>query len=88
MELGGLWWTNVLNLVLPPQRHRLDTWPEHPDSVSHMAQKKREKERKKKGKKERKKERKRKKERERERERKKERKKREKERIKVIKIKN
>ena len=22
MELGGLWWTNVLNSALPPQRHR------------------------------------------------------------------
>ena len=24
MELGGLWWTNVLNSALPPQRHRPD----------------------------------------------------------------
>ena len=63
---GGLWWTNVLISALPPQRHKPDTWPEHQDPVSHMAQKKREKERKKErkkegrkeGKKERKKERK------------------------------
>ena len=47
MELGGLWWTNVLNLALPPQRHRSHTQPEHQDPVSHMAQKKREKKRKK-----------------------------------------
>ena len=43
MELGGLWWNNVLNSALPPQRHRPDTWPEHQDPVSHTAQKKREK---------------------------------------------
>ena len=43
MEPGHLWWTNVLNLTLPPQRHRLDTWLEHQKPVSHMAQKKREK---------------------------------------------
>ena len=60
LEPGSLWWTNVLNWALPPQRHRPDTWQEHDDPVSHMAQKKREKE---------------KKERERERERKKERRK-------------
>ena len=47
MELGGLWWTNVLNLALPPQRHRPDTQVEHEDPVIHMAQKKTEKERKK-----------------------------------------
>ena len=41
MELGGLWWTNVLNLALPPQRLRPDAQLEHP--VSHTAQKKREK---------------------------------------------
>ena len=34
---------NVLNSAVPPQRHRPDTWPEHQDPVSHMAQKKREK---------------------------------------------
>ena len=27
--------TNVLNLALPPLRHRPDTWPEHQDPVSH-----------------------------------------------------
>ena len=47
MELGGLWWTNVLNSALPRQRHRPDTLPEHEDPVSHMGQKKREKKRKK-----------------------------------------
>ena len=47
MEPGGLWCTNVLNLGLPPQRHRPDTWPEYQDPVSHTAQKKREKKRKK-----------------------------------------
>ena len=46
MELGGLWWTNVLNLALPPQSLRPDTRLEHQDPVSHTAQKKREKERK------------------------------------------
>ena len=69
MELGCLWWTNVLNSALPPQRHRPDTSLEHEDPVSHTAQKRREGERKKERKRERKKERK-------ERERKKERKKR------------
>ena len=48
MEPGGLWWTNVLNSALPPQRHRTDIRPEHQDSVSHMAQKKTEKEKKRK----------------------------------------
>ena len=43
MELGGLWWTHVLNSALPPQRHMPDTRPEHQDPVSHTAQKKREK---------------------------------------------
>ena len=64
MERGGLWWTSVLNSALPPQRHRPDIWPEHPDPVSHMALKKREKER------EREKERKRKRKRERKKEKK------------------
>ena len=59
MELGGLWWTHVLNSALPPQRHMPDTRPEHQDPVSHTAQKKREK-------KEREKERERERERERE----------------------
>ena len=50
-ELGGLWWANVLNLALPPQRLRPDTQLEHQDPVSHTAQEKREKsEKKKKGK--------------------------------------
>ena len=57
MEPGGLWWTNVLNSTLQLQRHRPDTRPEHQDSVSHTAQKKRE-ERKKEREKERNKERK------------------------------
>ena len=42
MELGGLWATNVLNLVLPPKKLRPDTQLEHQDPVSHMAQKKKE----------------------------------------------
>ena len=46
MEPGGPWWTNVLNLALPPEKHRPDTWPEHQDCVSHTAQKKRKKEQK------------------------------------------
>ena len=45
VELGGVWWTNVLNLSLLPQRHRPDTWPEHHNPVSPTAQKKRERER-------------------------------------------
>ena len=48
MELGGVWWTNVLNSAVPPQRQRPDTRLEHQDPVSHTAQKKgRKKERKK-----------------------------------------
>ena len=47
-----------MNSALPPQRHKPDTWPEHQDHVSHMAQKKREKGREKERKKDRKKERK------------------------------
>ena len=47
MELGGLWWTNVLNLALPPQRHSPDALPEHQEPVILMAQNKREKKRKK-----------------------------------------
>ena len=45
--LGGLWWSNVLNLALPPKRLRPDTRAEQQDPVSHTAQKKREKRRKK-----------------------------------------
>ena len=37
MKLGSLWWTNVLNSALPPQRLRPDTQLEHQDPVSHMA---------------------------------------------------
>ena len=33
----GLWWTNILNSALPPQRLRLDTRLEHQDPVSHIA---------------------------------------------------
>ena len=39
-------WTSVLNSALSPQRLRPDIWPECYDSVSHMAQKKREKKKK------------------------------------------
>ena len=31
----GLWWSSVLNLALPPQRHRPDTQPEHQDPMPH-----------------------------------------------------
>ncbi|KAJ8797143.1 hypothetical protein J1605_017371 [Eschrichtius robustus] len=34
---GGLWWSNVLNSALPPQRLRPETWLEHQDPVSHTA---------------------------------------------------
>ena len=37
VELGDLWWINVLNSALPPQRHRPDTQLEHQDPVSHTA---------------------------------------------------
>ena len=50
--------TNVLDLAIPPQRHRPDTQPEHQDPVSHTAQKKSRKERKRDRVRERKKERK------------------------------
>ena len=43
MGLGGLWWSSVLDLALPPWRLRPDPRPEHQDPVSHMAQKKRKK---------------------------------------------
>ena len=48
MVLGGLWWSSVLNLALPPQRLRPDIRPEDQDPISHTAQKKREEKRKKK----------------------------------------
>ena len=41
--LGGLWWANVLNSALPPQRLRPDSRPEHQDHISHTSQKEREK---------------------------------------------
>ena len=47
MELGGLWWTDVLNSVLPPQMHRPDARLEHQDPVMYTAQNKREKKEKK-----------------------------------------
>ena len=53
MELGGLWWTNVLNFALPPQRYSPDAWPEHQEPVIHTAQNKREKRREKERKRER-----------------------------------
>ena len=31
VELGGLLWTSVLKLAVPPQRLRRDTQPEHQD---------------------------------------------------------
>ena len=37
VELGGLLWTSVLNLALPPQRHSPDAWLEHQEPVIHMA---------------------------------------------------
>ena len=43
MRPGGLWWTNVLNSALPPQRLRPDTRLQDKDPVGHTAQKKREK---------------------------------------------
>ena len=53
MELGGLWWTSVLNSALLLQMHRPNTRLEHQDPVSYMTQKKRAKIRKKERKKER-----------------------------------
>ena len=43
MELGGLWWTSVLSLALPPQRQRPDTRPEHEDPVIQTEKEKKEK---------------------------------------------
>ena len=37
MELGGLLWTSVLNLILPPQRHSPAAWLEQQEVVIHMA---------------------------------------------------
>ena len=36
MGLGSLWCSDVLNLALPPQRIRLNTWLEHQNPVSHI----------------------------------------------------
>ena len=41
--LGGLLWTSVLKLALPPQRHSPDAWLEHQEPFIHTAQNKREK---------------------------------------------
>ena len=43
VELGGILWTSVLQLALPPQRHSLDVWLEHQEPFIHMVQNKREK---------------------------------------------
>ena len=43
MELGGLLWTRVLKLALPPQRHGPDAWLEQKEPFIHTAQNKREK---------------------------------------------
>ena len=37
MELGGLLWTSVLKLALPPQRHGPDAWLEHQEPFIHTA---------------------------------------------------
>ena len=37
MELGGLLWTSVLKLALPPQRPSPDAWLEHQEPFIHMA---------------------------------------------------
>ena len=37
VDPGCLWWSNVLNSALPPQRLRPDTQPEHQDPVRHTA---------------------------------------------------
>ena len=44
---GGLWWTNVLNLALPPQRYSPDAWLEQQEPFIHMTREKKRKERKK-----------------------------------------
>ena len=43
-EVSGI---PILNLVLPPQMHSPDAWPEHQEPVIHMAQNRKEKKRKK-----------------------------------------
>ena len=47
VELGGLLWTSVLKLALPPQKHSHDAWLVHQVPFIHSAQNKREKNRKK-----------------------------------------
>ena len=37
MELGGLLWTSVLKLALPPQRHNPDAWLERQEPFIHTA---------------------------------------------------
>ena len=37
VELGGLLWTSVLKLALPPQRHGPDAWLEHQEPFVHTA---------------------------------------------------
>ena len=50
MELGGVWWTNVLNSALPPQRHRSDTrWSTKILSATRLRRKGKKKERERKG---------------------------------------
>ena len=49
--MGGLWWTSVLKLALPPQRLSPDAWLEHQEPVIHTALNKREKKERKKEKK-------------------------------------
>ena len=48
VELGGLLWTSVLKLAIPPQRHSPDAWLEHQEPFIHTAQNKREKRKRKK----------------------------------------
>ena len=42
MELGGLLWTRILNLALPPQWQSPDAFLEHQEPVLHKAPNKRE----------------------------------------------
>ena len=49
VQLGGLLWTSVLKLSLPPQRHSADAWLEHQEPFIHMVQNKREKKSKERG---------------------------------------
>ena len=37
VDLGGLLWTSVLKLALPPQRHSPDAWLEHQEPFIHTA---------------------------------------------------